>query len=341
MLRGDRISPRSPHGTRLATDQATTGNTRMPTPAFDWSIAVFARNEAASLAPCLEAIYAGLGGRRATVTLMLNGCTDGSGGVAAALAARAPVPVQVWQIGFADKSNAWNQFIHAVRPAAHHYAFLDAYARVQPGALAALRAALEATPSANAAAAVPSCGRSAAATRDAMLANPALHGSLHALRGDFVERIAARGLRLPVGLYRGDGLLGSMVMHDLDAAANPWDPARIAVAAGASWQVRPLSPLRPADLRRYWNRRIQQARGRLEDAALREAIYRDGFANLPRYADAMLLDWLAGNPPPADRFSRLAVQRLRQPRSPGKAELVACRQVVPAHAMLAEAVPCG
>ena len=173
-----------------------------------------------------------------------------------------------------------------------------------------------------------------------MLANPALHGSLHALRGDFVERIAARGLELPAGLYRGDGLLGSMVMHDLDAAANPWNPTRIAVAAGASWQVRPLSPLRPADLRRYWNRRIQQARGRLEDAALREAIYRDGFANLPRYADAMLLEWLASNPPPADRFSRLALQRLRQPRTPGCAELVARRPVLAARTLRAEAVPC-
>jgi hypothetical protein len=174
-----------------------------------------------------------------------------------------------------------------------------------------------------------------------MLANPALHGSLHALRGSFVARIAALGLRLPVGLYRGDGLLGSMVMHDLDAATNPWNPARIAVAAGASWQVRPLSLLRPADLRRYWNRRIQQARGRLEDAALREAIYRNGFAGLPRQADAMLLDWVAANPPPTDRFTRLAVQRLRQPRAPGNAELVACRQVVPARAMQAEAVSCG
>ena len=312
----------------------------MHTPAFDWSIAVFARNEAASLAPCLEAIYAALGGRCAAVTLVLNGCTDGSAALAVALAARAPVPVQVWQIGFADKANAWNQFIHALRPAARHYAFVDAYARVQPGALAALQAALQAAPEANAAAAVPSCGRSAAATRAAMLARPALHGSLHALRGSFVDRLAAAGQRLPVGLYRGDGLLGSLLMHDLNAAANPWNPARIAVADGASWVTSPLSPLRPADLKRYWNRRIQQARGRLEDAALRQAIYRDGFAGLPRHADAMLLEWLATNPAPADHFTRLALQRLRQPRTPGCTDLVARRPVVPARSLRAEAVSC-
>ncbi len=299
----------------------------MTTHSTDWSIAVFARNEASSLRPCLDAIRAAIGSRRAMVDVVLNGCTDASPRVATEIAAQADIPVRVWQIGFADKSNAWNQFVHAIRPAAQTHFFVDAYATVRPNAFRLLQAELDLAPQAHAAAAVPSCGRSAAATREAMLANPALHGSLHALRGSFVERIAVAGLRLPVGMYRGDGLLGSMAMHDLDALTTPWNSWRIAVAGAATWQVRPLSPFRPADLRRYWNRRIQQARGRMEDAALRDCIYRTGFAGLPQNADAMLLEWLATTQAalPNDRFSRLARQRLAEPREPGPAELLACR----------------
>lgn len=295
----------------------------MPAPETDWSVVVFARNEAASLRPCLEAIQQAVGRRDARVEVVLNGCTDASPALVRGFAAQAPLPVRLWQIGHADKSNAWNQYVHTIRAQARTHFFVDAYAKVQPGAFTALQAALDAQPEAQAAAAVPSCGRSAAATRAAMLVSPALHGSLHALRGSFLQRVRHASLNLPVGLYRGDGLIGSFVMHDLDAQSNPWNTRRIVVAPEASWQVRPLSPLRPADLRRWWNRRIQQARGRLEDAALREVIYQAGFGALPPLADSLLRGWIARHPEevPADAFTRRALARLRLRQPPGAAEL--------------------
>jgi hypothetical protein len=305
--------------------------TRIPPRQVDWSIAVFARNEAAVLGPCLASLAAAAAGRNALVTLILNGTTDDSAASLALLAREAGIALDVQQIAFGDKSNAWNQFIHAARPQAQTYFFVDAYAMPAPGALAALEQRLAEAPQANAAAAVPSCGRAAEATRAAMLERPALHGSLFALRGTFVERIAAAGLRLPVGLYRGDGLIGSFVVHNLDALGHPWTLELIAVAPAATWAVKPLSMLRVRDIRRRVVRLLRQGRGSLEDAAIKACVYRTGFAGLPRYADRMILDWIAADPAARtpslrrDPFGWLAARALQPPREPDEAALAAHR----------------
>ncbi|WP_431268584.1 hypothetical protein [Dankookia sp. P2] len=230
-----------------------------------------------------------------------------------------PCPVRLFDIRFGDKSNAWNQYVHALAPAASMHVFVDGYAMVTPGAIRALAGALADNPQAHAAAALPSSGRSAPAQRAAMRRSPSLHGSLHALRGGFLDRIRAAGIRLPVGLYRGDGLVGSLVVHDLDALADPWDTSRIALAEAATWKVAPLSLLRPRDLRRLWNRRVQQARGSFEDAALKSWIYSANFTGLPSFADCMLAEWLKADPAALrgrTPFPRLAHARLAIPRAP-------------------------
>jgi hypothetical protein len=296
-----------------------------------WSIAVFARNEAAVLGPCLASLAAAAAGRDAVVTLVLNGTTDNSAAELEALVREAGIAIDVQQIAFGDKSNALNQFIHVLRPQAQTYFFVDAYAMLDRGALAALDRQLADNPQANAAAAVPSSGRTAAATRAAMVKTPALHGSLFALRGTFVERLAAAGLRLPVGLYRGDGLIGSFIVHNLDAMGHPWTPALVTVAPEATWTVKPLSMLKRRDVRRRLARLLRQGRGSLEDAAIKESVYHQGFAGLPQYADRMILDWIAGDPAARTPTLRrnplgwLAAAALRSPRQPNDQALAAHR----------------
>lgn len=296
-----------------------------------WSIAVFARNERPSLARCLPALAAATQGLHARVLLILNGTTDGADEEAPGLMRAAGLHGQVWSIPHADKSNAINQYLHRLRPAAGMHVFVDAYAAVAPDALRRLGARLAAEPLAMAAAAVPSSGRSAAALRADMLAYPGLHGSLFALRGSFVERLAASGLRLPVGLYRGDGLLGAFLMHDLDSTGTPWRPPRVAVETDATWSLRPLRPWHPADLRRHWRRLVQQGRGRLESGAIRNTIYpgrlgSGGFGALPDSADHLILDWLAAMPeavpsPLRDPFAAMALRRIRRTAPPASAGL--------------------
>jgi len=268
------------------------------------SVAVFARDEADRIGPCLQALAVAhahapawpMGAPALHVTVLLNGTRDDSERRAAAALTETGLPGRIYAIAHGDKANAINQFLHRLRPPAGTYVFMDGYAAVCADALGLLSRRLAAQPLAHAAAAMPSNGRSAAVMRRDMIAHPGLHGSLFALRGCFVERLVAAGLRLPLGLYRGDGLLGSMVNHDLDAAGGGWLPHRVALEPQASWQAPQWQPWRLRDASRHFHRLVRQGRSRLEWAALREVIYRDGFAGLPAEANAMVLEWLARDP---------------------------------------------
>ncbi|TCH96301.1 hypothetical protein EJV46_20175 [Roseococcus sp. SYP-B2431] len=283
-----------------------------------WSVAVFARNEAERIGHCLRALARCEDAARLHVTVLLNGTTDGSAAIAASALREARLPGALYDIPHGDKSHAVNLFLHRLRPAAGLYLMMDGYVEIRPDAPRLLARRLARRPDALAAAAVPSTGRSAAALRRSMMEHPGLHGSLFALRGGFVERLARAGLRLPRGLYRGDGLLGSMVLHDLDALGGGWIGSRIAVEPGASWANPPSHLWRWRDLRRHGRRMMQQARGRLQNAALRSALYAGGFAGLPEDADRMLLDWIAADPaaraprPWKDPLACLALARIRQ-----------------------------
>jgi hypothetical protein len=288
-----------------------------------WSIAVFGRNEAGSIGDCLRAIARAGQGHAPHVTVLLNGTTDGSQALAGEALRAEGLAGCVYDIPHGDKAHAVNLFLHELRPRAGTYFCVDAYARVRPDALRLLAASLERQPKALAAAAVPSTGRSAPALRRMMQEHSGLHGSLFALRGDFVDRLVAAGLRLPLGLYRGDGLLGAFVLHDLDAQHGGWDTGRIALTPEASWTTPEWQPWRWRDLRRQVRRMVQQGRGRLESAAIRSIIYDGGgFTGLPPQADAMVLDWIAADPaariPAArrDPFARIALARLRQAAPP-------------------------
>jgi glycosyltransferase involved in cell wall biosynthesis len=300
--------------------------TKTPT---SWCITVFAKNEEATITSCLDHIFHAAANRDAHVILILNGSSDLTLERAKSVAATAPIPLSIYQIAFADKSNAWNQFVHGLRPSAETYFFVDGYADVSRNSFTELAQCLRACPEAGAATAMPVCGRSAAWQRDHMRSHGGLMGALHALRGSFVERIARADLRLPIGLYRGDGLIGSMVVHDLDPLAITWKRDRIRLAEHATWHQPATSALRWRDLKRHLNRNIQQRRGAFEDAALRSIIYSQGYAGLPENADLMILEWLSETrkrmPVRADILGRLALQRLRRPRRPTADQLVARR----------------
>ena len=80
------------------------------------SIAVFARNEAAGLQDCLQALGLALDGLDAAITVVLNDTTDDSAGAVRRFAGSSPHPVRLFEIRFGDKSNAWNQYVHALAP---------------------------------------------------------------------------------------------------------------------------------------------------------------------------------------------------------------------------------
>lgn len=157
-----------------------------------------------------------------------------------------------------------------------------------------------------------------------------LHGQLHGLRRDFIDRLVGRGIRLPIGLYYGDGLVGSMAMHDLNSLNIEWDTSRIVGLSDASYEIPTLSVFRVRDLRRQFNRKIRQMRGRLENAAIREIIYMSGYEGLPEYSDDMIRAFLAehDDPPvslPDRPFMALAKRQARRVVRPSPERLTASK----------------
>jgi len=296
---------------------------------LDWQVAIYVANEAERLEACIASVVADLAGTSHRITILLNGSTDGSAAIAVAAARRFP-EVEVFTIRYADKSNAINQFYHHLRVPARLYGSVDGYVVVRPGAFAALAAHLAAHPDASTVSGFAVNGRTLPRPDTVRPRAGRVMGGMHALRPRFLDGIVARQLRLPVGLYRGDGLIGSMAAHDLDALTTPWDDQRILSEATAEVEVQRLSPFRPKHIRRQFHRKLRQMRGRIENAALEVIIYRDGFSGLPAFADDMIADYLATHGAPkvslADRaFMRMAIRRSAAARRPSPEDLAPVR----------------
>jgi glycosyltransferase involved in cell wall biosynthesis len=302
---------------------------------WDWNVAVFCRNERWSIARCIESIADATHARRTLITLIVNGSSDDSATLALEAAARRGIPIAVYVIEYGDKANAINQFFYALREPAHNYFFIDAYVKVGPNALAAMESCLMMRPDAVAATGVAVNGRTMTrSTGPTLTEGHRLHGQLHALRPEFIDRLVARKVRLPIGLYYGDGLVGSMALHDLDALRNKWVPKRIASDPEANYAIPMLSPFRPRDLKRQLQRKIRQMRGRLENLAIKTVVYVHNYEGLPEFAHDMVNAFLAEHGRPAvsllDRpFQALALRQISATRrpDPGSLEPVLMRRL--------------
>jgi glycosyltransferase involved in cell wall biosynthesis len=269
---------------------------------LDYQIAVFCQNERPRIAACLASVSAAIGPRRGLITVIVNGSTDGSEIAAKEASAVIGTPVQVFSIDAGDKANAINSFLYDrdMRADARMYFFVDGYTILYPGALEAMADCLAANPVALGASGVATNGRNEyRSTRHIVEVGGVLRGQFYGLKPDFVRRLVDAGFRLPVGLYRGDGLLGSMLAHNLDPLGQPWMNSRTIGVADAKFEIDALSIFSLRDLRRQFRRKVRQMRGLLENKAIGKLIYAKGYAALPRFADDMIREFLANNPLPA------------------------------------------
>ena len=294
---------------------------------YDWNIAVFCRNEEPYIEQTLTRIAAAIGDHDAALTVIVNGSTDRSAALAQETTRRLGLRTFIYTIAYGDKANAINQFYYRIRADARLYFFVDGYAKVGPNAFRAMDDCLTNRPEIVATTGVAVNGRTMHLATERTLASQGLmHGQLHGLRRAFLDRLNWKGIRMPIGLYYGDGLLGSMAMHDLDPVYHPWEPARIAGLAEATYEIPALSITRPRDLKRQFNRKIRQMRGRLENAAIRDLVYREGYEGLPEFSDELIAAFLAkrGVPPVPgiDRlFMHLALKQHRAFHRPDPATL--------------------
>lgn len=180
-----------------------------------------------------------------------------------------PSRVRVWNIALGDKANAWNIYIQYIWAGETLAFFIDGYIRLFPDSLRSLVRALEARPSALGGTGVPSVGRSSGALRSEMLAHGGFHGNLCCIRGAVIAELRRRNVRIPLGLYRVDSLMGAILAFGLNPADNAWEMSRIVVAGDSSWDLDMKSLWRWDDWVGKRKQLERQFRGEIENAAVK------------------------------------------------------------------------
>jgi len=262
-----------------------------------WSVAIIAcRETLPTLARCVLAAQAAAGRHPTIIDVLVNGNDRLAHETAAAAASWQTEcsKVRIWKIEQGDKAHAWNEYVHRIWQPGSIAFFLDAYAEAQAGAFPMLAEALSNKPDALAATAVPTAGRSAAWLRAKMLRKGGFHGNMHLLGVRAMTWARTSGFRLPLGLYRTDSLVNAVLNFNLDPVHNKWDTSRVAVVGTASWNVQDIARLTPANIIGQLKRKVRQARGVLENLAVREhlAVRRQPPESLPQSAYELVSSWL-------------------------------------------------
>ena len=258
-----------------------------------WSVAVFtSREDAATLCRTVDAVIAASASHATTIDVLADGNPGAAANLSPLVSARVPPgsTLRVWSVPWRDKACTWNRYLHEIAPAADVAFFVDGYVRPRFDSMALLAGALVGHAERWAASGVPTCGRSAATLRKTLLTEGGLHGNLYALSGSVVTHLRRCGFGLPLGLYRNDSLIGAVAAFAGAPTENSWDPKRrIAVVPDATWEI-DIAAIGWARLRGDLRRRMRQAQGRLENAAVREhlAVRKRPPETLPRTIEALL-----------------------------------------------------
>ncbi len=301
---------------------------------FEYSVAIFtARETPATLEQCIRATVEASNDSRVIVNILVNGnrtLADDAVKMINRIKLPDGICIRVWFIQLGDKAHAWNEYLFHIAPSVPHHFFVDGYVMVRPDAYERIRLELEKCPSANAASGVPSIGRSAHKLRGQMLREGGLHGNLYALPERTMEQFRLRDFRLPLGIYRNDSLIASVLCFGLDPATHQWDIKRILVVPDATWWLRPTSTFSAMDLLTHLRRTLRQAQGRLENLAIKAhlAKRRDAPELIPRTVAELIDVWAETEPQEFKQTLRRhpssfhALYKMRQPKNWSAAKLV-------------------
>ncbi|HXI86295.1 MAG TPA: glycosyltransferase, partial [Parvularculaceae bacterium] len=200
-----------------------------------WSVCIFAHNEERLLPRCLAALDGAAAGAEYVVHVIENGSNDETARVARAFAAADP-RVRVHELALADKSSAWNEYVHRIAGDAEMHIFLDGDIQPSRGAFKSLSHAFAGSPKAFAAAALPTTGRSRKAWASRLFTEHYLSGNLYAISANGLSIFRERAIRLPIGSVGEDGLLSYILVTDFKGGPDDKHRDRIAIAAGAFFE---------------------------------------------------------------------------------------------------------
>ena len=119
-----------------------------------WPVAVFAHNEGKRILACLDSIYKAASGHPIEILVLANGCTDRTEDIVESYSSEHP-EVDLISIELADKSNAWDVFVHDNALDRDVHFFVDGDVQACPNSLVLLHDCLANDPYAHAASALP------------------------------------------------------------------------------------------------------------------------------------------------------------------------------------------
>lgn len=292
-----------------------------------WTVAIIAARESIdTLAHCLRATLTACASRGAVIDVVINGNSQLAEEAAALVRSgsleQGPSIVRVWSIAVGDKAHTWNQYVHRIWPGGEIVYFVDGYVEARRDAFAALSRRLAEAPEALGVTGVPTAGRSAAKAREYMLKHGGIQGNMHALRGEVVAELKQRGIRLPLGLYRTDSMIGALLLLKLAPESFKWEPKRMVVAGDATWDIPGQSFITLNNLKAQFKRFLRQAQGELENRALREhmTVRRLPVQQLPETVAELVEHWISTQPQQASAIflkrpaCRYAAYKLRRHR---------------------------
>lgn len=250
-----------------------------------WLVAIFAHNEELRIIACLESIAKASATHLIHAYVLANGCNDHTETVVRDFALTHPW-VTLISLMLGDKANAWNVFVHDIAPRAQLCFFVDGDIRVEPGSFDALFSALQRSPEANAAAAVPSTGRNRKFLEQLVCEHRLVLGNLYALRGDFVWQARQVGARFPIGYIGEDGLVTSLAKWNLDPTG-PFLHDRVTACPTAQFVYRSFSFWLPRDWRTYWRRRVRYSLRHYQHELLVPLLTSAGLRGMPNSVSAL------------------------------------------------------
>ncbi|MBK7646012.1 MAG: hypothetical protein IPJ12_02250 [Betaproteobacteria bacterium] len=209
-----------------------------------------------------------------------------------------PIEIYVWSIKLADKGNAWNTHIHKIwRDNGLDVVYIDGYVRVDPSSIDSICRSML-LPEALGSSGLPSIGKSAKAIRKEMLKNGGFHGNFCGISHRAMKVIKTKDIRIPIGMYRVDSIMGAFLSFGLDNVTNPWLPKKyIPIAIDATWHVDEKRWFRVKDILAFFKRKRRQAKGIIENAALKYhlVILKIPLNELPRHINQIISRWYLDN----------------------------------------------
>lgn len=241
--------------------------TDAPTPE-GYSIAVFAYNEQNTIGATLNSIIANSDHNLRHICVLANGCIDKTAATAEAiLSTQAKVNYEVVEIELGDKCNTWNTFVYEYLPNTAIHFFVDSDVTFTKNAFPILFNQLQTKPDKNAVTGLPQSGRNIEHYTELVVKYSCLFGNIYALTHDFLVRLSAQQIKLPVGLCWIDAQITKLVNEDLRPNKDDYK-GRVTYVEGTGYIFDSLKPWNKGDRKIYLNRITRYKAGQLQEPIL-------------------------------------------------------------------------